>query len=441
MDSLFCVVDIEATNTSPNYIIEIALLVYKKDNQELKLIDEFSSFIQPPLMPSSEILNLTGIIKEDLVNAPQFYEVAEKINWMTKNSTLIAHNVEFDYDILKSHFEKLGISFQRKTFCTLKKYQELFPSLPKHDLNSLAQWFSIQLDFQHRALDDAKACAELFKRFFDQERLRQQPSPLHSLEQLFPKASLLQLLRNTHPYNLIFYYQNEQLIFIDYTISFSENIHLKLKNFPKSLAKKITQISLLPCFDPIETFLRYESFYKEHKPLLNKTEREQKWVLNFNPKKDHSLSVRKLSKSHMYILQIFDSKTSALSKKKKILSSKEVQKYIYRDPLETKEKPCLNKQLIPETSYLHKDFILEFKDSCSSRIYIFRSHKLRYFKHVNAQGDSKTQKINESFWLKHKLIHFLNSQKSAKVKLYNIKQLKKKHGQQPRKFHTSQSPS
>ena len=50
------------------------------------------------------IQNLTGINKGMLENAPKFSSISQKINEITKNCIIVAHNADFDYRILKNTF-------------------------------------------------------------------------------------------------------------------------------------------------------------------------------------------------------------------------------------------------------------------------------------------------------------------------------------------------
>ena len=60
------------------------------------------------------IQNLTGINKGMLENAPKFSSISQKINDITKNCIIVAHNADFDYRILKNEFNSIGIKFRRK---------------------------------------------------------------------------------------------------------------------------------------------------------------------------------------------------------------------------------------------------------------------------------------------------------------------------------------
>ena len=87
----YCVVDVETTgaNRKGQKITEIAIV--KTDGQ--KIIDQFSTLINPERNIPLRITYLTGITNEMVAEAPKFYEVAKKIVEFTEGSVFVAHNV------------------------------------------------------------------------------------------------------------------------------------------------------------------------------------------------------------------------------------------------------------------------------------------------------------------------------------------------------------
>ena len=102
----YCVVDVETTgaNRKGQKITEIAIV--KTDGQ--KIIDQFSTLINPERNIPLRITYLTGITNEMVAEAPKFYEVAKKIVEFTEGSVFVAHNVFFDYQFLQREFSDLG---------------------------------------------------------------------------------------------------------------------------------------------------------------------------------------------------------------------------------------------------------------------------------------------------------------------------------------------
>ena len=158
---MYAILDIETTGGKYNEegITEIA--IYRFDGH--KVVDQFSSLINPERHIQPFVVNLTGINSEMLRNAPKFYEVAKRIIEITNNAILVAHNAQFDNRILTTEFERLGYNFEKDTLCTVELAKKLIPDLPSYSLGKLVRSLGIPLSDRHRAQGDAKATLTLFK--------------------------------------------------------------------------------------------------------------------------------------------------------------------------------------------------------------------------------------------------------------------------------------
>ena len=116
------------------------------------------------------IQNLTGINKEMLKNAPKFTDISKKIIDITNNCTLVAHNANFDYRVLRNEFTNIGVSFNRKTLCTIELSKELLPEQDSYSLGKLAASLGIKIKKRHRADGDAMATLKLFKMLLEKDK-------------------------------------------------------------------------------------------------------------------------------------------------------------------------------------------------------------------------------------------------------------------------------
>src|SRR5690606_15996930 len=87
-----------------NKITEIAIINFDGE----KVIEEFSTLINPERNIPEAITFFTGISNDMVSEAPKFYEVAKRIVEMTKGNVFVAHNVFFDYNFIKYEFTDLG---------------------------------------------------------------------------------------------------------------------------------------------------------------------------------------------------------------------------------------------------------------------------------------------------------------------------------------------
>ena len=116
------------------------------------------------------IQNLTGINKKMLKNAPKFTDISKKIIDITNNCTLVAHNADFDYRVLRNEFTNIGVSFNRKTLCTIELSKELLPEQDSYSLGKLSASLGIKIEKRHRADGDAMATLKLFKMLLEKDK-------------------------------------------------------------------------------------------------------------------------------------------------------------------------------------------------------------------------------------------------------------------------------
>ena len=90
---MYAVVDIEATggNHIKGKIIEIAIYIYDGN----KIIDEFSTLVNPNTKIDWYVTKLTGITNKMVSDAPLFSEVAKKIADLVQGKIFVAHDVDF----------------------------------------------------------------------------------------------------------------------------------------------------------------------------------------------------------------------------------------------------------------------------------------------------------------------------------------------------------
>ncbi|WP_290664773.1 exonuclease domain-containing protein [Ignavibacterium sp.] len=156
----FTVVDVETTGLSARNerIIEIALVRV----ENLKIVDKFSTLINPQRSIPSFISMFTGITNSDVKNAPLFHQVFPKLLEQTENTVLCGHNLQFDLSFLRNEVQLLGDDFNpAHTLCTLKLARKLFPNLKSRSLGPLSYHLNIKAKNSHRALGDAETTAKV----------------------------------------------------------------------------------------------------------------------------------------------------------------------------------------------------------------------------------------------------------------------------------------
>lgn len=159
---MYCIVDIETTGNGikGNRITEIS--IFKYDGH--KLIDEFSSLVNPECEIPYFITGLTGIDNDMVRNAPILQDVAGKILEITRDTIFVAHSVNFDYNVIKNELKGIGLEFSRKKLCTVRLSRKLLPGYNSYSLGKLCSAIGIPLTDRHRARGDAHATMLLFHR-------------------------------------------------------------------------------------------------------------------------------------------------------------------------------------------------------------------------------------------------------------------------------------
>lgn len=164
MNERYAIIDIESTGglVGRDRITEIGIVLM----EEGKVVDTYSTLVNPERSIPEFVSRITGITDEMVASAPKFYEVARDVVEWTEGAYFVAHNVDFDYRFIRAEFEALGYTFTRRKLCTVKLTRKFFPGLKSYSLGKLIKHFNIRVNSRHRALDDAIAAAELFKKIY-----------------------------------------------------------------------------------------------------------------------------------------------------------------------------------------------------------------------------------------------------------------------------------
>lgn len=180
MNNKFVVIDLETTGNSPkkgDKIIQFAAVVIENG----KIVDRFSSLINPKMKIPIFIEELTGINDEMVINAPYFEELAGKIQNLLDDAYFVAHNVLFDLSFLQEELlnsDQEG--FYGSVIDTVEMARFLFPTIDSYKLNDLANLMGFSHNRPHQADSDAEVTAELLLYFLN----RMESIPLTTCRQL-----------------------------------------------------------------------------------------------------------------------------------------------------------------------------------------------------------------------------------------------------------------
>ena len=214
---MYSIIDIESNGAGfrKESIIEIA--IYKYDGHEI--VDQFISLINPENEITPFVQKLTKISPKMVKTAPKFHEIAKRVVEITEGTTLVGHNIDFDYRMLRQEFKRLGYEFKINTLDTIPLAKKLIPEAESYSLGKLVKSLGIPLTDQHRAGGDARATLDLFKLLIikdkDSENIQQQHEEVNAKTYLNKVRDLTQDLPSERG---ILYFQNSdgKIIFSDF---------------------------------------------------------------------------------------------------------------------------------------------------------------------------------------------------------------------------------
>lgn len=158
----FAVVDVETTGFSPlngDRVVEIAVVRLTGDSST-----EYVTLVNPLRDVGPTYIH--GITAKDLAQAPMFSEIAGDLLEMLNGAVIVAHNIRFDLGFLSAELSAAGVFLPAvPCLCTLTLSYRLEPSLANHRLATCCAAFGLIYEGSHTALVDARAEAELLRRF------------------------------------------------------------------------------------------------------------------------------------------------------------------------------------------------------------------------------------------------------------------------------------
>ncbi|MES2654052.1 MAG: exonuclease domain-containing protein [Bacteroidota bacterium] len=155
----FTAIDFETANEKRHSPCSLGIVVFKNG----KVDYEEHILIRPKEFRFTTINSqIHGITESDVVNAPEFNEVWQRIEHLIQHSIVLAHNASFDIDVLKKTLNIYGIATPTlKSACTIKLAGKAFPNLPGQKLNQVADFLQIPLLNHHNSLADARVASEI----------------------------------------------------------------------------------------------------------------------------------------------------------------------------------------------------------------------------------------------------------------------------------------
>ncbi|MFH0758766.1 MAG: exonuclease domain-containing protein [Bacteroidota bacterium] len=319
---MYAILDIETTGGSPasEKITEIAIFFH--DGQ--KVVDEWSTLINPEKNIPYFITGLTGISNEMVAGAPRFYEVAKEIVERTENHTIVGHNVNFDYSFIKSEFKRLGFDYSRNTLCTVRLGRKLLPGHKSYSLGKLCKELGIEILDRHRAAGDALATVKLFEMLLERQdgdgafaMISEPAGRYKNLNEHLNIQDIENLPEACGTY--YFFDERQQLLYIGKSRNIRHRILSHLGNAKTRRAlemkQRIHSISYELTGSELIALLKESKEIKDQKPMYNRAQKKASFYWGLYTSRDDygyiTFSLQKISETADDPVTSYNSKTEA----------------------------------------------------------------------------------------------------------------------------------
>ncbi|MXW67312.1 MAG: 3'-5' exonuclease [Gemmatimonadales bacterium] len=170
-DLRYAVVDVETNGGvagGNGRVVEIAIV----DVDRGAIGGCFSTLVDAGVAIPPSITRLTGIRTEMTHGAPSFSQICDRVRGHLRGRVFVAHNAAYDWGFLRAEMRRAGSGLPRgPRLCTVHMARRLLPGLERRGLDSVADYYGIEIRERHRARGDAVATARILVRMLaDAER-------------------------------------------------------------------------------------------------------------------------------------------------------------------------------------------------------------------------------------------------------------------------------
>lgn len=269
---IYTVIDVETTGQG-NKITEISIFRYN----DLILLDEFTTLVNPNAYIPDYITALTGIDNAMVANAPTFAEIADDILKITEDAIFIAHNVNFDYNVIRNEFKAVGVNFNRRKLCTVRLSRTLLPGHRSYSLGKLCADLNISILNRHRAKGDVEATVILFHKLLEQPQANavlQTSLSKSSKEATLPSNLPQEVFENLPKQPGIYYFRNKKnkIIYVGKAKDIQKRVlgHFYAKTEKElSLCRETAHVDFELSGSETIALLMEDSAIKHHFPVFN----------------------------------------------------------------------------------------------------------------------------------------------------------------------------
>lgn len=275
---MYAVIDVETTGGSPanDRIIEIAVIIFDGN----RITDSYTTLVNPKKQIDPYVTKLTGISDDMVLNAPTFEEIHQRILEMTHESIFVAHNVKFDFGMIRQEYKRLGIDFNRRQLDTVNLARKVLPGFNSYSLGNICDSLGIEITDRHRAFGDAEATVKLLEMILSKsisaKHIEVELNHGIDLDLLPPYLSKAEIEKLPEDPG-VFYYRDElgKVLYLDGVKSIRKKVISHISSLPDSPERqRMFELMRSIDYEPsgtelIAKLIAYRE-YKKHRPEFNK---------------------------------------------------------------------------------------------------------------------------------------------------------------------------
>ena len=292
---IFSIIDVETTGYPKNKITDIS--IFSTDGKSI--IKEFHSLVNPLTTIPRNITRLTGISNETVKDAPMFFEIAKEVLENTRESIFVAHNVNFDYNVIKNEYKELGYTFKRKKLCTVKLSRKIIPGHKSYSLGKLCSDLKIPIHGRHRAKGDAFATFKLFKLLFEKSNGNFIENEIHN-KQLTVSKYLDEKDLDYLPNDIgVYYFWNKEnkIIYVGKSVKIKDRVISHFRNGSKKeikLCQEANKVTYTVTGSDLIAQLLESAEIKKHYPIFNRKQKRigENYALTYFTNKDGIIELK-----------------------------------------------------------------------------------------------------------------------------------------------------
>ena len=364
--------DVETTGGKPvdSKITEIGIVV--SDGKQI--LDEYRALINPEKKIDWYVTKLTNITNEMVADEPKFEDLADTIQELLKDKIFVAHNVDFDFGIIKRQFLEIGRPLDGKRLCTVKSAKKVFHGLSSYSLSNITEYLNIPLVNAHRALDDARATAHLLHKILERADFDFLYSEIKEQNHIVELPEHWTIRNNKlldHSSGIIYFHNaNDEIIHIDITKNFQKKIYEIIAGarhndfFYKRLLEHTQSLTLDFMDDLFKAELKMMNDIHFHRPRFNKPFKAQNDTFSLYIKQDEkNLNYLSIGRTKTIDLET----TSPIIYSSSFRSAEKLKDKFNHSP-EIAQLQVLKKQIYVDDKLLQDIHVRQYNDSFMSKL-------------------------------------------------------------------------